>query len=254
MSNPTLDLIHAHGSVRAYKTDPVPEAMLEQIVDAAQRASTSSNLQTYSVIAVTDADKRAQLAHLCADQKHITQAPLFLAWCADLARTERVCELRGYTQVTEYAENFLIAAIDAVIAAQNAALAAESLRLGICYIGSIRNHPHEVIQLLGLPRLVFPITGMTVGFPVEAPRLRPRLPMRAILHREKYDAKQDDTLREYDCTMAETGIYDRRQIPVPGKPGEMELYGWLEHTARRVSRAWRVELRAILEEQGFAVK
>lgn len=254
MSNPTLDLIRAHGSVRAYKTDPVPDAMLEQIIDAAQCASTSSNLQTYSVIAVTDADKRAQLAHLCADQKHIVQAPLFLAWCADLARTERVCELRGYTQVTEYAENFLIAALDAVIAAQNAALAAESLGLGICYIGSIRNRPREVIRLLGLPRLVFPITGMTVGFPVQPPRLRPRLPVRAILHREKYNAEQDEFLREYDCTMAETGIYEKRQVPVPGKPGEMEQYGWLEHTARRVSQAWRTELRAILAEQGFALK
>lgn len=254
MSNSTLDLIHAHGSVRAYSSDPVPDEMLEAIIAAAQRTSTSSNLQTYSVVAVTDADKRTQLAHLCADQKHIAQAPLFLAWCADLARLDRVCELRGYTQVTEYTENFLIAAIDAAIAAQNAALAAESLGLGICYIGSIRNRPREVVELLGLPRLVFPVTGMTVGFPAQTPRLRPRLPMRAILHREQYNAAQDDSLRAYDRAMAATGIYENRQVPAPGKPGEMEQYGWLEHTARRVSQATRVTLRAILEEQGFALK
>jgi FMN reductase (NADPH) len=254
ITNSALDLIQAHGSARDYKSDPVPEEMLETIVAAAQRASTSSNLQTYSVVAVTDASKREQLTHLCGDQKHITQAPLFLAWCADLARLDRVCEMRGHTQVTEYTENFLIAAFDAMLAAQNAALAAESLGLGVCYIGSIRNHPREVIQLLGLPRLVFPVTGMTVGFPERTPRLRPRLPMSAILHHERYNSDQDAALHQYDREMQATGIYENRQVPVPGKPGEMENYGWLEHTARRVSQAVRVQLREVIEEQGFALK
>jgi len=253
-TNPTLDLIHAHGSVRAYKPDPVPDALLETIVAAAQRASTSSNLQAYSVIAVTDAAKRARLAELCGKQAHVAQAPLFLAWCADLARLDRVCALRGYTQVTEYVENFLIAALDAVIAAQNAALAAESLGLGICYIGSIRNNPREVIELLGLPRLVFPVVGMTVGYPQQPPPLRPRLPLEAILHRERYNTNQDRALHEYDRVMAATGIYNQRQVPVPGKPGEMEDYGWLEHSARRVSQVTRAFLREVLNAQGFALK
>lgn len=252
-TNPTLDLIHAHGSVRAYKPDAVPDALLETIVIAAQRASTSSNLQAYSVIAVTDAVRRARLTELCGKQAHIAQAPLFLAWCADLARLERVCALRGYTQVTRYVENFLIAALDAVIAAQNAALAAESLGLGICYIGSIRNNPREVIELLGLPRLVFPIVGMTVGYPAQPPPLRPRLPLEAILHRERYNANQDDALHAYDRVMAATGIYNQRQVPAPGKPNEMEDYGWLEHTARRVSQTARAFLREVLNTQGFAL-
>lgn len=254
MTNSVLDVIHAHGSVRAYKPDPVPEALLETIVGAAQRASTSSNLQTYSVIAVTDAAKRARLAELCGNQAHVAQAPLFLAWCADLARLERVCALRGYTQVTEYVENFLVAALDAVIAAQNAALAAESLGLGICYIGSIRNNPREVIELLGLPRLVFPVVGMTVGYPEKPPHLRPRLALEAILHRERYNTDPDRALQEYDRVMAATGIYSQRQVPVPGKLGEMEDYGWLEHSARRVSQPTRTHLRQVLEEQGFALK
>lgn len=253
MSNPTIDLIHAHGSVRAYKPEPVPDALLETIVTAAQRASTSSNLQAYSVLAITDAATRARLAALCGKQAHVAQAPLFLAWCADLARLERVCALRGYTQVTEYVENFLIAALDAVIAAQNAALAAESLGLGICYIGSIRNNPREVIELLGLPRLVFPIVGMTIGYPERAPIIRPRLPLDAILHRERYNANQDRALYEYDRAMAATGIYEHRQVPVPGKPDAMEEYGWLEHTARRVSQVARASLREVIHAQGFAL-
>ena len=86
MDSAVLDLIHAHASVRKYKPDPVPTEMVETIIAASQRTSTSSNLQMYSVVAVTDAGKRARLAQICGGQEHVAQAPLFLAWCADLAR------------------------------------------------------------------------------------------------------------------------------------------------------------------------
>ncbi len=254
MNNPTLDLIHRHASVRRYKPDPLPVPVIETVIAAGQRASTSSNLQAYSVVVVTEGVKRVKLAKLCGDQKQIEEAPVFLAFCADLARLERACQLRGYAQVTEYVENFLVAAVDAAILAQNTALAAESLGLGICYIGSIRNNPQEVIELLGLPRLTFPITGMTMGWPAVEPRLRPRLPLRVVLHWEKYDrASEDDSLREYDRAMIASGIFKGRQVPVPGQEGEMEDYGWTEHSARRVSQPVRIGLRAVLEKQGFAL-
>ena len=225
------------------------------MVAAGQRASTSSNLQMWSVVAVTEAATRQTLAELCGQQEHIAQAPLFLAWCADLARLERACALRGYRQGTGYLENFLVAAVDAAIAMQNAALAAESLGLGICYIGAIRNRPQEVIDLLGLPRLVMPIAGMTVGWPAVEPKLRPRLPLAAVLHWERYDRSgEDQALAEYDRAMAATGIYAGRQVPVPGQPGEMEDYGWTEHSARRVSQAHRTHLREVLEGQGFELR
>jgi FMN reductase (NADPH) len=255
MPNLTVDLIHRHGSVRHYKSDPVPAETIETLIAAAQRTSSSSNLQAYSVVAVTDGAQRARLAELCGNQEHIAQAPVFLAWCADLARLDRACELRGYSQVTGYVENFLVAAVDAAIAAQTAALAAESLGLGICYIGSIRNNTREVIDLLALPKLVFPITGMTVGWPASQPSPRPRLPLQGVLHWGHYDrTAEDETLRTYDQAMAATGIYQGRQVPVPGKPGEMEDYGWTEHSARRVAQAMRTDLRKVIEQQGFALK
>jgi FMN reductase (NADPH) len=254
MSTPTTELIHCHGSVRHYKPNPVPAEMVETIVAAAQRSSTSSNLQMMSVVAVTDAAKRARLAELCGHQEHIAQAPVFLAWCADLNRLDRVCELRGYKQVAEYVENFLLATVDTAIAAQTAALAAESLGLGICYIGSIRNHPQDVIELLALPRLVFPVTGMTLGWPAFAPRLRPRLPTSAVLHWDTYNRDQDQALRDYDRAMIETGIYEGRQVTTPSKPAQVENYGWLEHSARRVSQPTRTGLRQVLEHQGFELK
>jgi FMN reductase (NADPH) len=253
--NPVLELIHAHGSVRHYRADPVPAETVTAIVRAAQRASTSSNLQMWSVVAVTDAGKRARLADLCANQRHIAEAPVFLGWFADLARLDHVCQLRGYTQVTDYVENFLVAAVDAAIASQNAALAAESLGLGICYIGGIRTRPAEIIELLEMPRLTFPIAGMTLGWPAADPPLRPRLDTEAVLHWERYDdSEQDERLAAYDQAMIDTGIYQGRQVAVPGETGEMENYGWLEHSARRVSQPTRTGLREALEKQGFVLK
>ncbi|MCX6018458.1 MAG: NADPH-dependent oxidoreductase [Chloroflexi bacterium] len=247
-----LELLHSHRSIRAYKPDPLPRALVEGIVAAGQRASTSSNLQTYSVVAVTDAAARAELAHLCGDQDHIRQAPVFLVWCTDLSRLDRASQLRSLPHAHGHLENFLIAAVDAALAMQNAAIAAESFGLGMCYIGGIRNNPRDVIALLKLPRLVFPLVGMTLGWPDAAPILRPRLPIDAVLHWEEYDRSDEDTLlHQYDREMAATGIYENRQIPVPGKPGETEDYGWLEHAARRVAHPARTTLMKVLREQGF---
>lgn len=255
MTNPTLECIHSHASVRHYKPDPLPDSLIEAVVAAGQRASSSSNLQLYSVVAVSEAAKRERLAILSADQDFIRQAPHFLVWCADLARLERACQLRGRTQVAGFTENFLMAAVDCALAAQNAALAAESLGLGICYVGALRNQPQEVINLLGLPRLVFPLFGMTLGWPEKPGRIKPRLPLRAVLHREAYNPGQDEALAEYDAAMIATGIYRGRQETAPGRPEMPENeYGWTEHSARRVAQAVRTGLRAVIEEQGFGMK
>ena len=255
MSTATIEQIYRHYTVRDYKPDPVPAGLVESIVAAGQRASTSSNLQVYSIVAVMDAEKRSCLAELCGGQRQILQAPVFLAWCADLSRLDRICRRRGYDQVTDYVESFLVAAMDAALAMQNAALAAESLGLGVCYIGAIRNQPAEVIELLDLPPLVFPVSGMTLGWPAVEPFIRPRLPLSAVLHWESYDLDGEaEALAEYDQTMIDTGIYDGRQVPAPGREDRMEDYGWQEHSARRVSNPMRPGLRQVLSRQGFALE
>ena len=252
MTTPVIDQIHRHVSVRRFSPEPVSVELVETIVAAAQRSATSSNLQMYSVVAVTDDARRARLAELCGQQAQIAQAPVFLAWCADRSRLDRVCRDRGYTQSVEHVEPFLVAAVDVAILMQTATLAAESLWLGGCYIGSIRNDPAEVIELLQLPRLTFPIAGMTLGWPEVVPEQKPRLATSAILHWETYDAGgEEEALREYDRVMAATGIYQGRQVPVPGGSGDMEDYGWMEHSARRVSQPQRTGLRQVLRQQGF---
>jgi FMN reductase (NADPH) len=254
MTTPTIEQIHRHYSVRRYRPDPVPRDTIETVVAAGQRAATSSNFQTYSVVVVTDASRRERLAALCGDQVQIYQAPVFMAWCADRSRLERVCERRGCVQVTGHVETFLVATVDAALAMQNAALAAESLGLGTCYIGAIRNHPADVIELLELPPLVFPISGMTLGWPAVEPFIRPRLPLDAVLHWERYSVEGEEAaLEAYDQAMIATGIYDGREVDVPGReaPG---VYGWQEHSARRVSRPVRTDLLDVLHAQGFALK
>jgi FMN reductase (NADPH) len=252
MTTPTIELIHKHGSVRKYKPDLVSREMVETIIEAGQRASTSSNLQMFSVVAVSDTEKRTRLQELCGGQKHISQAPIFLAWCADLSRLERVCALQGYEQEAGYVENFLLAATDVALAAQNAVIAAESLGLGICYIGGLRNHPRQVMDLLQTPRLVFPIVGMTLGWPLHPPRVRPRLPKSAMLHWESYNQEDQDYLHQYDQEMIATGIYKGRQVNVA--QDDQPDYGWMEHSARRVSQALRTELSEVLAEVGFLLK
>ena len=106
-----------------------------------------------------------------------------------------------------------------------------------------------------MPRLTFPIAGMTVGWPAADPPIRPRLDTEAVLHWEHYDtSEQDQLLHAYDEAMIATGIYQGRQVPVPGQAGVMEDYGWLEHSARRVSQPTRTGLREVLEAQGFLLK
>lgn len=252
MNTPTIDLLHQHASIRSYRPDPVPRALVETIVAAGQRASTSSNMQFTTAVAVTDEAKRLRLADLCGDQAHIRQAPIFIAWCVDRARLDHACQMRGYEQKTDTVESLLVAAMDVAIFMQNAAVAAESLGLGMCYIGAIRNNPRQVIELLGLPRLTFPVSGMTLGWPAGEATIRPRLALDTVLHWESYgDPDEAEHLRAYDKAMAATGIYDNRQVAVPGQPEQMEAYGWTEHSARRVSQRVRADLRAILAEQGF---
>lgn len=187
--NPVLETLFAHRSVRAFRPDPLPDGTLETLIAAAQSAPSSSNLQTWSVIAVQSPAGRARLAELTGPQPHVAEAPLVLAWLADLSRISRIAERRGETAAgLDYLDTFLMAVIDAALAAQNAVVAAESLGLGTVYLGALRNQPEAVADLLGVPDGVFPVFGLVVGHPDPArlAQIKPRLPLRTVLHAERY--------------------------------------------------------------------
>lgn len=204
--NAVLETLMSHRSVRAYLTDPLPAGTTELLVAAAQSAATSSNMQTWSVVAVQDQGRRDRLAVLAGNQKHISQAPLFLLFLADLSRADRIGAAEGMTmEGTPYTESFMVAVIDAALAAQNATVAAESMGLGTVYIGSMRNHPETVAAEIGLPPNCMVAFGLCVGLPdlAHPSSVKPRLPQSMILHHEHYDAGHDSTgLADYEARFA----------------------------------------------------
>lgn len=249
--NETLDTLLAHRSVRSYLPDPLPEGTVEILVAAAQSAATSSNLQPWSVIAVEDPERKARLAALAGNQKHIIQAPLFLLWLVDLHRLERIGEAQSVpSEGLTYLESFLLGAVDTSLAAQNAVVALESLGLGSVYIGGIRNKPAEVAAELGLPSHVFALFGLVVGHPdpTSLAAVKPRLPQEAVLFRETYgQGDSRKALADYDERLQ---MFQQEQ----GQP----LRDWTEQVAQRVRGAASLNgrdlLRGILLERGFGLK
>jgi len=150
--NDTMALLLSHRSVRGYRPDALPAGTLESLIAAAQSAATSSNLQTWSVVAVNDPEKRKALAEIAGGQRHIEQCPIFLVFIADVSRNERLGQQEGVSLAgMPFLETFLVAAIDAGLAAQNAVVAAESMGLATLYIGALRNDVPRVAAMLGLP-------------------------------------------------------------------------------------------------------
>jgi len=210
----TSDIIAAqlaHRSVRKFLDTPVDDAQLQAIVAAAQSASTSSNLQPWSVIAVRDPQRKARLAALANNQQFINEAGLFLVWVADLGRARRVAERENAPlDGADYLETTIIGFVDTALAAQNAVVASESLGLGTVFVGALRNKPLEVADELGLPPHTIATFGLAVGVPdpTENAGIKPRLPQEAVLHQEQYDAAAADAhITGYDESLAD---YNRR--------------------------------------------
>ncbi len=250
--NPFIEQLLTHRSVRAFLPDPVSEAQLAAIVAAAQSAASSSNLNLWSVVAVRDADMRAQLAECAGGQAHVREAPLQLVWLADLARLRRVAaQLERPSAGLDYTELFLTAVIDTALAAQNAAAAAESLGLGTVYIGGMRNRPEEVARLLALPPEVFAVFGMCVGTPdpAQPAAVKPRPPQRVVLHHERYALDhQDEGIEAYNQAMAR--FYAEQKMNAHGT--------WTVHSAKRIagpeSLSGRERLVEALHALGFPLR
>ncbi|WP_337034991.1 oxygen-insensitive NADPH nitroreductase [Paenibacillus illinoisensis] len=243
--NETIELMMKHRSVRKFKPDPVSEEQLATIVAAGQMASSSSSVQAYSVVAVTEPDLKSKLAALAGNQAYVEECPVFLVWCADLYRLSDAAK-RHHPEKESYAdstENFMVATIDVALASQNAALAAESLGFGIVYIGGLRNKIEEVTELLGLPEGVYPVFGMCVGIADQETGIRPRLPLNAVLHRNRYDA--EETLRGVESYDETTKAY------MAARTNGERTTPWSELMAKRLTEPARLQMKSYLEGRGF---
>lgn len=240
-----------HRSVRSYDNKPVSDEILRVAIAAAQSASTSSNLQTWSVVAVRDRAKLAKLGDLSGGQQHVIDAPLFLAWVLDLSRLRRVGDAVGVpAKATDYLELYTVGAVDVALAAQNAAVALESYGLGLVYIGGMRNHPEEATELLGLPPGCMVLFGMCVGYPdpAEPADIKPRLPQSSVLHFERYDpANETSEVSDYDARMDAFNASQQRKAR-----------NWSQTASWRVrgpeSLSGRDRLREALANLGFALR
>jgi nitroreductase len=249
--NDVLETIINHRSVRGFLPDALPPGTLELLIAAAQSASTSSNLQVWSVVAIEEPVHKARLATLAGDQQFIRDAPLLLVWLADLARIDAIAAERQQTvEGTQYLEEFIVGVVDAALAAQSALIAAESLGLGSVYIGAMRNLPEQVAAALKLPPHAFAVFGMSVGWPdpAKATDIKPRLPQRVVLHRETYDAASArDAVEEYNAIM--NGFQ---------KEQGMRAVEWTQQCIGRVKDAaalrGRERMREALRNLGFELR
>ncbi|MDI3307649.1 MAG: nitroreductase family protein [Acetobacteraceae bacterium] len=246
---PGLAAILDRRVTRRYRPDPVPEPLLQTLLAAAQSAPSKSDLQQYSIILIQDPAKIAAIADWIGSMPWIKDAPVFLLFCGDIRRGRRLCELQGREHANDNVDTFINATADAALAMAHLIMAADAAGLGTCPISYVRNHVEKIGPMLALPKGVFPVAGLTLGWPVERNRTSPRLPQSVVVHRERYDdSGLEAALPGYDA------------LRPPAKPRYPEILGpkpegcsWSENAARQLSVPERFGLRTWLCLRGISL-
>ena len=191
-----IDTILNHRTIRNYTSQKVEENILNKILEAGTRASTTGNMQVYSVVVTQDEDNKKALAPCHFNQPMVVNAPVVLTFCADYNRFNKWCELNNAQPGYDNFLSFVTGAIDALLVAQNVCLAAEDQGLGICYLGTTIYTADKIIDTLNLPKGVVPITTVTLGYPNEKPSLTDRLPLNGVVHYESYKDYSEDEIKK----------------------------------------------------------
>ncbi|MBU0984442.1 MAG: NADPH-dependent oxidoreductase [candidate division Zixibacteria bacterium] len=254
--NDVLTFLNSHASVRAFENRDISPDDEQTILATAERSPTSSNLHAYSIISIRDQEKKQQLAEWSGNQAHVAACPLFLVFCADLYRLSLLTAERGYDFCGEYTEAFIVATVDAALAAGRALQAAQALDMGGVMVGGIRNNPSKVSDLLKLPEMVYPVMGMSLGYPVAAPKVKPRLPLPGLAFAETYQIDQiAPAVAEYDRIIDDVGHLRHREVEKDRYPDYSGPYSWSEHSARRMAsnspNTLRPHMLEYLRERGL---
>lgn len=238
-----IELLKSHRSIRKFTDQPIDAELFTELVNAGQAAATSSFLQGSTIIRICNKETRSEIAKLAGNQVYVENAAEFLMFCADLKRAGNYCEEYDMPFEGDYTEHFIIATVDVALMAQSLVTAAESVGLGICYIGGIRNNPAKVSELLKLPRGVYPVFGLCLGYPDQDPEVKPRLPLPVILKQEVYNEEGDrEVIDEYDELIRE---YYRTRT------GGGHGISWTRQVSTLLSEKSRPHMRDFLAEQGF---
>ncbi len=244
--NSTTTLIKSHRSIRKFTDEAVSDEIIGELIACGQAAATSSNVQAVTVIQVTDPDIREQMATLAGGQPYVASAGAFLVYCADLNRPSLACQSKGGEFSPGMTEHFIIATVDVALAAQTTVIAAESMGLGICYIGGLRNKPAEVAELLSLPDQVYPVFGLCLGYPAQDPEVKPRLPVEAVWMKDRYDSAIFDTaVPAYDAHVREYYLT---------RTGGNKDSTWSDEMKALVGKESRPHMQGFLHDRGFMLK
>ena len=241
--------IFKHRSVRRYKSTPIPEDILKNILEAASRASTCGNMQLYSLVVSQSEEMRRRLSPCHFNQPMVMQAPCVVTVCADVHRFSKWCRQRNAEPVYDNFAWFMNAVTDALLAAQNLILQAEYHGLGICVLGTTIYTAAEIAKILTLPEGVIPVTAVVLGYPDETPALTDRLPLEAVVHFENYT---EYTASEIDELWAEREESDESKSIVEQNGEENLAQVFTRHRYRgednlAISRSYF----ELLKKQGF---
>jgi FMN reductase [NAD(P)H] len=238
--------------VRRYTDQDISDSLLDALLAAAQSAPAKSDLQQYSVVVMRDKPRIKQIADWIGTMDWIATAPVFMVWCGDMRRGQRLCALHDMPHANNNMDTFLNTAVDCTLAMGQFIAAADAVGLGTCPISYVRSHIERVSPLLGLPSGVYPVAGLSVGWPVFRRPVSMRLPPSVVVHRERYDDSALDS---------EVAAYDQRRHardPVaPGSQKNNDVYpprdgvGWSENVARQLSVPERFGFGAYLKTKGF---
>lgn len=181
-------------TIRKYSDREVSQELLNDILESAMRAPTCGNMQLYTVIVTRSEEGRKQLAPAHFNQPMVIGAPVVLTVCADFARFTRWCRLSNADPGYDNFLSFMNAMSDATILAQQIVAEAEGRGLGTCYLGTVTYNADQISEILDLPDLCIPVACITIGWPDEEGTETERLPLRAVVHDEKYRGDSDEQI------------------------------------------------------------
>ncbi|CZQ89578.1 nitroreductase [Trichococcus palustris] len=247
MINETIECILAHRTVRDFEDRLLSKEQIELLVHCAQAASTSSFVQAYSIIGVTDTDQKKKLSEITGNQASVAKNGHLFVFCADLHRHDVIGELEGKDVAVslESTEKFMVSVIDATLAAQNTAIAAESMGLGICYVGGLRNDLKKVCELLKIPDKVLPLFAVAVGYPATINEQKPRLPLEHVYHEDCYE--QDQAVYKEQLQQYNEEIQDYYAKRTGGERADT----WTGQMAKMLAHPQRLYMHDFVEKQGL---
>lgn len=241
--NPVIELLNNHRSIRKFQDKALDQETIRTLVTAAQSASTSSYVQAYSIMGVTDKDKKAALREI-STQPYVEHNGHLFVFLIDYNRHVELSKDKGEPIAFDKTEQLIVGTVDAALASQNMAVAAESMGLGICYIGSLRNDMGRVIEILELPKGVVPLFGMVAGYPDQSGSKKERLPFEAVYHENTYQPVSElkDIIDDYDARISD--YYSERSEGVRSDT-------WSDQVIGMLGQKQRLDVDDAVKKQGF---